>query len=940
MANQQDGSSQWQRFYGANAGYVMGLYEQYLADPVSIDTNTRTFFEEQERAGALPPTFEQNSGEPAAPGIARETLEQIVRVIQFIEDLRREGHRAVAFDPFHPPERTSLFDLAARGIDQTATASLPSSILGPEYVSLGMTISAVLASLSQSYLGSMGIEFEHVLDRDERNWLRQQVESPSRSTTFSAADQLQLLQELVDAEEFEHFLHQTFPGQKRFSVEGLDVIVPVLNHLVRLAAAAEIDAAVIGMAHRGRLNVLAHVLKKPLETLLAEFLHHHSEPVMDDPHWTGDVKYHLGFSRQQSIAGRDINVILANNPSHLELVNPVVEGQTRALQDRRDVPGTPSPAFNHALAIIVHGDAAFDGEGVVAETLNLSKLSAYKTGGTVHIISNNDIGFTTDTEDERSMRYSSDLAKGYDIPIIHVSADMPETVIAAIDLAFSFRQRFHKDFLVDIVGYRRWGHNEGDEPAFTQPHLYHEIAAHPTVAVLYSQALSDAKILSEEKIRAIREASHARMTRAHQKASAESVAESFGDPVPKPAPKSALPLDSDQIRAWNRELLAVPEGFHLHPKLARVMARHLDGLDEEGTIDWAWAESLAFASILANNTPIRMTGQDTERGTFSQRHLVWHDTEGGPSIIPLAAISSNRASFQIHNSPLSEAAVLGFEYGYSVRAPETLVIWEAQFGDFANVAQPIIDQFIAAGRAKWRQSSGLVLLLPHGFEGQGPEHSSARLERYLQLAAEDNCYVANCTTAAQYFHLLRLHAFRLSSDPRPLIVMTPKSLLRHPLAGSSLTDLLAGPFQEILELPLANGPTEAVERVVLTSGKVAVDIKAEAGKRSEPELGVLRVLRLEQLYPFPEAAIRAYLTQFTNLREVIWLQEEPRNMGAWTFVQERLQNLLPHGMELGYIGRPGRASVASGSAEVHAEEQQAIIQQTLAVSTHRSKVRI
>jgi len=558
----------------------------------------------------------------------------------------------------------------------------------------------------------------------------------------------------------------------------------------------------------------------------------------------------------------------------------------------------------------------------------------------VHLISNNDIGFTTDTGDERSMRYASDLAKGYDVPIIHVSADHPEAVLHAVELAFAFRQRFHQDFLVDIVGYRRWGHNEGDEPAFTQPRLYQQITAHPTVATLYAETLTAAQVVQPEEIQSLRDAARNEMLSAHQTASAEIIAESFGEPVAKPTVPSPDAPDGAQIRAWSQDLLTIPESFHVNPKLGRSMAKRLTSLDEERAIDWAWAESLALASILTAGIPVRMAGQDTERGTFSQRHLVWHDVEGGESFTPLAHLSSARASFEVRNSPLSEVAVLGFEYGYSVRAPEALVLWEAQFGDFANVAQPIIDQFLAAGRAKWRQSSGMVLLLPHGFEGQGPEHSSARLERYLQLAAEANCYIANCTTAAQYFHLLRAHAFRLGSDPRPLVIMTPKSLLRHPLAASSLMDLLSGSFEPVLELPIGQGTDDRVERIILTSGKVAVDLRAEAEAHPDQDMQFLRVLRLEQLYPFPEDGIRAYLSQFANLKEVFWLQEEPRNMGAWTFVSDAMSSLLPKSFDLGYIGRPARASVATGTADAHAEEQQAILKQSLHASSHRTKVRV
>ncbi len=938
MNSQQKGSSLWDQFYGANAGYVMELYEQYCLNPSALDREVREFFDErgtgwETARGIEPQHFDQ--------AIDADTIAQVARCVLLIEDIRREGHRTVHFDPFHSPEGPELFDPAQRGINLSTLASLPSQTLGNRYGSLGATVKDVLVSIRNTYLGQMGIEFEHLSDGNAREWLRQAVETPGDLGVAPAEQKQALLRELVEVEEFEKYLHQTFPGQKRFSIEGLDVIVPALNRLVELSASAEISNVVIGMAHRGRLNVLAHVLDKPLETIIAEFLHHRPGPILDDPRWTGDVKYHLGFTTLKMLADRTVEVILANNPSHLELVNPVVEGHTRALQDSRDQSGSPAQQVDQALAVVVHGDAAFDGEGVVAETLNLSRLSAYGSGGTIHIISNNDIGFTTETRDERSTRYASDLAKGYDIPILHVNADCPDTVLSAIYLAFAYRQRFHRDFLIDVVGYRRWGHNEGDEPAFTQPDLYQAIASHPTVAEIYANELFEAEILSDEDMKSLRQSARATLMAAHERASSQTIEESFGRPVPGPMPKSLPPLDEPQLVSWNRELLSVPDGFHLHPKLARVVDRHLHGLTEENAIDWAWAESLSFASILAGGIPIRMTGQDTERGTFSQRHLVWHDAEGGPFMVPLASFNGSRASFEVHNSPLSEVAVLGFEYGYSVRAPETLVIWEAQFGDFANVAQPVIDQFLAAGRAKWRQSSSLVLLLPHGYEGQGPEHSSARLERYLQLAAEDNFYVTNCTTAAQYFHLLRLQAERLGSDPRPLIIMTPKSLLRHPLAASSLSDLATGRFQPILELPLPPSANDSVRRVVFTSGKVAIDLKSKAESQPESDLEFLRVLRIEQLYPFPEEAIRAYLSQFPNLAEAFWLQEEPQNMGAYHFVADRLAAMLPNRIALTYVGRPPRASVATGAADVHAEEQQSLLEQSLQYSpAHRTKVRL
>lgn len=936
-----DSVAAWRPFSGVNAGYLMELYERYRSDPLSVDEKTRTFFQAMARAGALPPALDEPEG--PAPSSGRPSpavLRQMGQLWKWIDDLRQRGHRAVPTDPLAPAESREIFDLARYGLSAEEMDRVPAEALGEPLAGLGETVRMVAERLRSAYLGRLGVEFEHVDDPVERDWLRSQIEQGPGPQPLDRDAALKVLDELLAAEEFERYLHTTFPGQKRFSLEGVDALVPLLNRSLSLASRAGIRAVTVGMAHRGRLNVLAHVFGRPYASILAEF--QHGQEVEPDPHshLTGDVKYHLGYHARRTFAERTLELYLAHNPSHLEFVNPVVAGETRALQDDRSRPGPAAADPDRALSVVVHGDASFTGEGVVAETLNLGRLEAYGNGGIIHIIANNGIGFTTDPIDERSTRYASDLARGYGMPVLHVNADDVEAAVYALDLAFAYRQAFHRDFLVDLHGYRRWGHNEGDEPAFTQPRLYARIQKHPTAARGYAELLESRGVVTAAEVGEKTAALRQTLADAHQAAVAgETGTTTLGEPLPTAPARDLAAASAEDLERYNREILTLEDHFRMHPKLARVLKRRASGLSQADGIDWAWAESLAFASLLAAGVPIRMTGQDTERGTFSQRHLVLHDIEGGPSLTPLAQMASAKASFTVHNSPLSETAVLGFEYGYSVLAPDTLVLWEAQFGDFANVAQPIIDQYLAASRAKWGQTSGLVLLLPHGYEGQGPEHSSARLERFLQLAAEDNLYVANCTTAAQYYHLLRLQASRLASDPRPLVIMTPKSLLRHPLAASTLADFVEGRFEPVLKLALSDEEDDAaVERLVLTSGKVAVDL-LQAARETSPGPAI-RVLRLEALYPFPDDAIRRHLARLSRLREVVWLQEEPANMGAWGFVAPRLRQLVDPAVPLRYIGRPERASVATGNADIHAAEQRRLIEDTLQYAAQSSKVQL
>jgi 2-oxoglutarate dehydrogenase E1 component len=786
------------------------------------------------------------------------------------------------------------------------------------------------------YSGTISYEFDQVKSAQERAWLRDAVGLQLYRTSSDPAFRRNVLKRLTQVEVFERFLHQTYPGQKRFSLEGTDVFVPMLDEVIKAAIDCGTREVIIGMAHRGRLNVLAHVLEKPYAAILGEFGHmKHEEgvPLTDSFGfgYTGDVKYHLGA---ETILGEgatvDLKIILSPNPSHLEFVNPVVEGMTRASQETNDHRGSPQLDVDHTLPILIHGDAAFPGEGIVAETLNLWNLNGYIVGGTIHIIVNNQLGFTTDPQDYRSTYFASDLAKGFEVPIIHVNADDPEAALMAVRMAHAYRDQFHKDILIDLVGYRRWGHNEGDEPAFTQPQMYEIIRSHPTVRELYAHYLQEQGVVSQEEVDTVQQQAFRVLEDAKSEADASlqpfEQEESNGLNGHNDEPEQPPTVPAQTLIEFNAELLSWPERFSPHPKLARLLQRRATTMGSEGGIDWGQAEALAFASILADSIPIRLTGQDAERGTFSHRHAVLHDQHSGELYIPLQHLSQAKASFSIYNSPLSESSVLGFDYGYSVHAPNSLVLWEAQFGDFANVAQPVIDQFIASGRSKWKQQSSLVLLLPHGYEGQGPEHSSARLERYLELAALDNWRVANCSTSAQYFHLLRLQAFNLLTYPRPLVVMTPKSLLRHPLAAASLQELVQETFQPVLDDRSALTRAGAIRRIVLCTGKIAIDMLAHKLRAQEQDVAIVRV---EMLYPFPAAALKKVLDNYPEAHEIVWVQEEPLNMGAWSYMSSQLTTLPGPDIELNVISRPARPSPATGFSDLFQFEQEQIIEGAL-----------
>jgi 2-oxoglutarate dehydrogenase E1 component len=863
--------------------------------------------------------------QPHTPHVPRPTsaddLKHVAAATALVRAIRRLGHRAAHLDPLgSPPPGDPSLDPAPLGLTPETMARIPADVLRC-YVP-GATLADALPQLTATYCGTIAYEVEHIASHEERVWLRRVIESGEHRKALSAADKRSLLTRLTLVDTLERFLQRAYLGQKRFSIEGVDMTVPMLDTTLELAAAFGAHKVVMGMAHRGRLNVLAHVVSLPYEAILEEFEGGGTGPAADPEAVTGDVKYHLGAEgTYKTTKGKEVTVSLLSNPSHLEAVNPVVEGWTRAEQTDRSGGGAePTYDVSTVLPLLIHGDAAFAGQGVVAETFNLARLRGYTTGGTIHLITNNQIGFTTDPRDGRSTDYSSDLAKGFDVPIIHVNADDPEACIAAVRLAWMYRERFHGDVVIDLVGYRRWGHNEGDEPAYTQPLMYDVIKQTPPVREKYAAQLAAEGLVTPEAAKQEADAAYARLTEVQQTLKARRSRTSGEERrIVRAAvadPETAVPVDV--LKRLNDALLTVPDGFTVHPKLKRQLERRRETI-VQGGMEWAHAEALAFGSLLAEGSPIRLTGQDAERGTFSQRHLVLHDPTNDQRWAPIQHVPGARAPFELHNSPLSEAACLGFEYGYATAAHPALVLWEAQYGDFANGAEVIIDQFIVAGLAKWGDTSRLTLLLPHGYEGGGPEHSSARLERFLALGAEGNIRVANCTTPAQYFHLLRRQARH--EEIRPLVVMTPKGLLRLPAATSKVEDLAQGRFRAVLwdaERPAL----DQVTRLILCSGKVYYDLTASPRRAETPHIALGRV---ELLYPFPSAEIGEAAARYANLKEVVWVQEEPRNMGARKFVLPKLRDVIPEATVLRDVSRPERSSPAEGYPAAHKAEQDRIV---------------
>jgi len=925
---------------GHNAAYLEDLYEQFLADPGRVAGHWRTFFETLPRVNgdgaepvhsAIREAFRAITREPPAQRRPAGSLagtraheEKQVRVLQLINAYRFRAHQIAAIDPLglrDCPELPEL-GLAYHGLSQ---ADLDTVFDSGSLVSVGRpTLRQILTQLQATYCGSVGAEYMHITETVEKRWIQQRLEGAAGRPQFPADTRRRILQRLVAAEGLERYLHARYVGQKRFSLEGGDSLIPLLDDLLQRSATHGGREVVIGMAHRGRLNVLINIVGKTAAELFQEFEGKGGHP----GNGSGDVKYHQGFSSNLRTASGLVHIALAFNPSHLEIVGPVVEGSVRARQQRSgDDQGT------QVLPVLIHGDAAFAGQGVVMETFNMSQSRGFSTKGTVHVVINNQIGFTTSHQgDARSTLYCTDIAKMVNAPIFHVNGDDPEAVIQVTRLALDYRMNFHKDVVIDLVCYRRHGHSEADEPTATQPLMYQAIREHPTPRELYAQRLVDEGLIEADLPQQLLDSYRARLDagvsvldelvprdQAHYPYAVDWA------PYLKQACTAFLEtaISIDRLRELWRSLEQVPEGFELHANVAKIMDNRRKMAAGALPIDWGFAETMAYASLVGEGYGVRLSGQDSGRGTFFHRHAVLHNQKDGELYVPLRNVSPQQGNFLVINSLLSEEAVLAFEYGYATTDPRTLVIWEAQFGDFANNAQVVIDQFISAGEQKWNRLCGLVMFLPHGMEGQGPEHSSARLERYLQLCAEKNMQVCIPTTPAQIFHLLRRQV--LLECRKPLVVMTPKSLLRHRLAVSSLEDLSGGEFQPVIDEVDALD-SSGVTRVVLCSGKVYYDLLE---KRREEERNQVAIVRLERLYPFPKVQLRKVLARYSNAREFIWCQEEPQNQGAWFSSQHHLRAALSQPDLLQYAGRAFSAAPAPGYAGVHARQQRALVAQAL-----------
>jgi 2-oxoglutarate dehydrogenase E1 component len=936
---------------GAESGAFLKRVEQLLQgedefyESVATDLGIETagITNAHPAAASAPPLGVANtvasapSAEPStAPGeVDEELLQAVQAATSLLKAYRTHGHLAAHLDPLgSKPKGDPAIQPENLNLTPELMTRIPASILRIGVP--GETLLEALPRMRETYCGTIAYQFEHLSSHQQRIWLREMIETGAHRQPLTDAEKRRLLERLIDVFQFERFLEKAYLGQKMFSIEGLDVVVPMLDELVTLSGRGGAEEVVFGMAHRGRLSVLAHNLGRPVESILAEFEGSKRltavKAVAGIPHGgTGDVKYHYGHRGvYETSEGEKISVRLYPNPSHLEFVDPVVTGGARFLQSDFEGPDI-SHDPKRAVPVLLHGDAAFPAQGVVAETLNLQALKGYSTGGTIHLIQNNQVGFTTDPEEARSTPYAADMAKGFNVPIVHVNADDVEACSAAVRLAMAYRERWGRDVVIDVIGYRRFGHNETDEPAYTQPTMAAKIKSHPPVSEIYAEQLIGEGTISAEDVGHASEQRREEMARALKELREKMESGEYEDPTMTTTSSTGELLDrtasppvdtsvgAERLRMLNQELLKTPDGFNVHRKLRRPLAKRIDAI-EQGGIDFGQAEALAFGSLLTEGVHIRLTGQDTERGTFSHRHLVLHDENTGLRYTPMQNLQDASAPFELYNSPLSEIACLGFEYGYSAASPNSLVLWEAQFGDFANAAQVIIDSFIVSGESKWGQTSRLTMLLPHGYEGSGPEHSSARIERFLALGAEGNIRIAYPTTASQYFHLLRRQA--LIRKPRPLIVFTPKGLLRLDRAGAGLEDLTGGEFLYTLDDPTAEGRREKVERLVLCTGKVYFDIDASERRESAENVAIARV---EMLYPFAKDQLARIISSYPNLKEIAWVQEEPRNMGAWKVMSRRLPEVLPEGVELTYIGRQGRASTGEGYSGAHALEQERIV---------------
>jgi 2-oxoglutarate dehydrogenase E1 component len=933
--------------YGGNSAFIEDLYARYLEDPATVDPSWRAYFDElgpDTRAlfelsqAALRPRRDERLREPLpATGAAvvdlggeraRRLIIDHLRVVMLIRAYRVRGHLLADLDPLglargkhHPELDPKAYGFSEADLDREFFLD---NVLGLEKA----TLRRIVEILRQTYSSRIGVEFMHIQDPDQKAWIQARMEGSHNLLRPSAEEKRELLEQLVEAEGFERFLHVKYPGTKRFGLDGGESTVPALEAIIRKSVEIGVDEIVIGMSHRGRLNVLANVMGKPYPAIFSEF---QGGAVTDAVLGSGDVKYHLGTSTDRELPDGDtVHLSLTANPSHLEAVNPVVLGKVRAKQTQK---GDTERA--RVMGLLLHGDAAFAGQGVVHEGLEMSELRGFRTGGTIHLIVNNQIGFTTSPAYARSSPYPSDVARSVQAPIFHVNGDDPEAVVHVARLAAEFRQRFKKDVVLDLWCYRRHGHNEGDEPSFTQPLMYRTIAQHPTTRQIYTRRLIEEGVVGEQEAQASYEAFQERMSAAHQAAGGYKMnkadwlegAWSGLTRAPEQYERGSTAAPVELIRDVGLAMTEVPEGVHLHRKLERIIGQRRKSIETGTDIDWATAEHLAFGTLLREGFAVRLSGQDSGRGTFSQRHAVLYDQTTEERYVPLAHLDAEQAPFEVVDSFLSEAGVLGFEYGYTLADPNSLVLWEAQFGDFANGAQVYFDQFISSGEAKWLRMSGLVCLLPHGYEGQGPEHSSARLERFLQLYAEDNIQVLYPSTPASYFHALRRQMHR--DFRKPLIVMTPKSLLRHRQCVSTVAEM--GPGSSFHRVMYDRPPAQAdreVKRVILCSGKVYYDL---FGRRGDLGLDdVVALVRLEQLAPFPERVLAEELARYPKRAQVIWCQEEPRNMGAWSFVAPRIEAVLQNvGMEQTrpvYAGRPPAASPATGLYQQHVKEQATLVE--------------
>ncbi|MGY6217593.1 2-oxoglutarate dehydrogenase E1 component [Methylolobus aquaticus] len=929
-------------FSGANAAYLTELYRRFLNDPGSVGSEWAALFRElgdpvesrsdtAQLTGRVVGHRASERGTSLDEAAIRQATLDSIRALMIIRVYRVRGHLIARLDPlgldgrgYHPELDPETWGFGAADLDRPIFIN---QVLGMETA----TLRQIMQILEETYCGSIGVEFMHIQDPDEKAWIQQRIESIHNQSQFTDRGKRTILERLIHAEELERFLHRKFPGTKRFGLDGAESLIPGIEQILKRGAQLGVEDVNLGMPHRGRLNVLTNLMHKPYVAIFAEFQGASAHP--DDMQGSGDVKYHLGTSADRVFDGHRVHLSLAANPSHLEAVDPVVLGKVRAKQTQRgDVDR------RKVMAVLLHGDAAFAGQGLVAECFGLSELEGYRTGGTIHFIVNNQIGFTTSPAYSRSSPYPSDVAKMVQAPIFHVNGDDPEAVVHVARIAAEFRQVFGRDVVIDMFCYRRYGHNEADDPSFTQPRMYRAIAQHSTVRQRYAEQLIADGTMHEGEVEGMQQWFLNRLDADFSAATTYKADTADWLEGPWKGLQTLVgeeemreydtAVSVEELRAIGLAMTELPEGCRFHPQIPAVVERRRGTLQRGTAMDWATAEALAFGSLLLEGTPVRLSGQDSGRGTFSQRHSVLVDQHTEARYVPLNRLRDGQAYFEVIDSPLSESSVLGFEYGYSLADPDALVVWEAQFGDFANGAQVIIDQFIASGESKWLRLSGLVLLLPHGYDGQGPEHSSARPERYLQLCAEDNLQVVNCTTPANYFHVLRRQIRR--NFRKPLIVFTPKSLLRHKLAVSDLTDFGPGTsFKRVLpEVDTLRNDAE-VRRLVLCSGKVYYDLVEERRRRGIDDVALIRV---EQLYPWPRQNLLEQIARYERA-EVIWCQEEPANMGAWSFALPRLANLLEElrrGTPLPvYAGRPAAASPATGFYRQHAEEQADLVKAAL-----------